>query len=93
MSRLVQAPKIEVFATIKLNEQELRALDALVGYGDQPFLDAFYKLLGKAYMEPHEAGIRSLFEVIRADLVPILARASAARKAFCIQNSPQGDKP
>lgn len=82
----MQVPKVEVSATIKLTEPELRALDALVGYGDQPFLDAFYKLLGKHYMQPHEAGIRSLFAVIRAELNPILARADAAKQAFSLRD-------
>nr|WP_319566273.1 hypothetical protein [uncultured Rhodoferax sp.] len=86
MTRLIQQPVVEVGATIKLTEPELRALEALAGYGDQPFLDAFYKLLGKHYMQPHEAGIRSLFAVIRADLNPILERADAAKKAFALRD-------
>jgi hypothetical protein len=86
MSRLMQTPVVEVGATIKLNEAELRALEALVGYGDAPFLKVFYENMGKHYLQPHEAGIKSLFAVIRADLAPILARADAAKKAFALRD-------
>lgn len=82
----MQAPHVEVSATIKLNEVELRALEALVGYGDAPFLKVFYENMGKHYLQPHEAGIKSLFAVIREDLAPILARADAAKKAFALRD-------
>ena len=86
MSRLTQVPTVEVSATIKLNESELRALEALVGYGTDSFLKVFYGQMGKTYMQPHEAGLRSLFTVIRSDLNPILARADAAKKAFALRD-------
>ena len=86
MSRLIQQPKVEVSATIKLTETELRALEALVGYGTDSFLEIFYKHMGKHYLQPHEAGIKSLFDVIRTDLNPILQRADAAKKAFALRD-------
>lgn len=86
MSRLIQQPKVEVSATIKLTETELRALEALVGYGTDNFLEVFYKQMGKHYLQPHEAGIRTLFDVIRSDLNPILHRADAAKKAFALRD-------
>ena len=86
MSRLMQAPIVEVGATIKLTEAELRALEALVGYGDGPFLEVFYKHMGRHYLQPHEAGLKSLFAVIRSDLAPILDRADAAKKAFALRD-------
>lgn len=86
MSRLTQLPVVEVGATIRLTEPELRALEALVGYGDEAFLKVFYEKLGRAYMQPHEAGLKSLFAVIRADLNPILARAKAAKQAFALSD-------
>jgi hypothetical protein len=82
----MQVPRVEVSATIKLTEPELRALDALAGYGDDAFLSIFYKHMGEAYLKPHEAGLRSLFAVIRADLNPILSRANAAKKAFALRD-------
>lgn len=86
MSRLTQVPYVEVGATIKLTEAEMRALEALAGYGDDAFLQVFYKLLGETYMRPHAAGLKSLFAVIRADLRPILHRADGAKKAFALRD-------
>jgi hypothetical protein len=67
-------------ATLTLNETEVRALDALVGYGDDAFIKAFYETLGKAYMRDHEAGLRSAFEAIRRDVLPALHEIKQARK-------------
>jgi hypothetical protein len=86
MTRLIQQPVIEVSATIKLTEPELMALACLASYGTVAFLEAFYKYMGKAHLQPHAAGITSLFEVIRADLGPIVARAEAAKKAFALRD-------
>ncbi|GJE78139.1 hypothetical protein [Methylorubrum suomiense] len=68
--------------TFVVTEEEARALDALVGYGDEAFLRVFYKHLGQSYMKPHEAGLRSLFKRVRADMPSILDRFNAARVAF-----------
>jgi hypothetical protein len=86
MSRLIQQPSVEVSATIKLTEPELRALEALTSYGDEIFLEVFYARLGKSCLRPHEAGIRSLFAMIRTDLAPILRRATAAKTAFTMKD-------
>ena len=61
--------KIDYELTLKLNETEARALDALVGYGHEAFLKVFYEQLGKSYMQPHEAGLIALFKAIK-DQVP-----------------------
>lgn len=66
MAKLIQRPVIEAHATITLNEAEMGALDALAGYGTDTFLRVFYKEMGKSYLEPHEAGLRSLFEAAGA---------------------------
>lgn len=84
MRRLIQAPHVETHATIELSEMEMRALDALIGYGIQPFLDAFYKHLGKHYMQPCEAGLRSLFKTLGSEIPSVLRRADAARQAFAL---------
>jgi hypothetical protein len=81
-SRIVEMPRVEVSVSIKLNEAEMRALDALVGYGTDSFLQVFYEKLGKSYMQPHEAGLRSLFSAVSENIPAILRRADAARKAF-----------
>ena len=51
--------------TVALTESEAEALNAIVSYGDTEFLKVFYEYMGRAYLEPHEAGLRSLFHSIR----------------------------
>ncbi|WP_176461495.1 hypothetical protein [Bordetella genomosp. 1] len=84
MSRFRQAPRVEAHATIELTEEEMRALDALVGYGIEPFLQVFYQNMGESYLRPHEQGLRSLFETVSYDIPAVLRRADAARKAFVL---------
>jgi hypothetical protein len=82
MAAIEGRPKIELQVTIALTEAEARALDGLVGYGDDAFVKAFYESLGQHYLKPHEAGLRSLFRSVRAQLPCVLDRVNAARKAF-----------
>ncbi len=82
MAEIVQRPQVEVSAVISFNESELRALDALAGYGDEAFLKVFYEKLGKHYMTPHEAGLRLFFNSIREIVPGILGRADDARRVF-----------
>lgn len=86
MSRLTQVPMVDVQVSIQLNESEMRALDALAGYGADSFLKVFYEHMGKHYMRPHEAGLRSLFKTIQSELPPIMKRAEAARTAFALRD-------
>jgi hypothetical protein len=80
MARFVRhTTKVEATAVLELNEDEIAAIDALTGYGVGSFLDTFYTKLGKAYMEPHEAGLRSFFEGVKG-ASGIVAQARAARK-------------
>jgi hypothetical protein len=79
-------PRITLDVALKLNESEIRALDALAGYGAKVFLEVFYEHMGRAYMEPHEAGLRSLFDTIKAELPSIINRQTAARKAFALHD-------
>lgn len=65
---------------LSLNEVELRALDALVGYGIDAFIEKFYTHLGKAYMEKHEAGLRTIFAKIDK-LRPALAEIEKVKHA------------
>lgn len=82
MAEIIQKPNVQVTATFQFNEAELRALDALVGYGVDPFLEAFYAKMGKHYMQPHETGLRSLFESVRQAVPGILSRTDDARRVF-----------
>ncbi len=74
--------------TLTLDEAQARALDALVGYGIDPFLKVFYEKLGRHYMEPFELGLRSLFKAIDEQVEPELHRIKCARKSIA-----QWDKP
>lgn len=56
--------KVDVQVELILNEDELLALDALLGYDLEVFLKIFYEKMGRAYLEPHEAGLRSLVRTI-----------------------------
>jgi hypothetical protein len=55
---------VETVCSLQLNDEEVAALDALVGYGIESFLNVFYEKLGRAYLEPHEGGLRSLFKAV-----------------------------
>ena len=71
--------QVTVQAVIRLSEIEIRALDALAGYGIDAFLQVFYKQLGKCYMEPHEEGLRKLFENIEKECRPAMSIIDEAR--------------
>ena len=72
--------KILFSVKCELTENELRALDALVGYGFDSFIKHFYGL-GKHYMEPYENDLKQLFAKVES-LRPELANIDAARKAL-----------
>lgn len=57
--------KVEISATLELTQAEIGALDALAGYGTDTFLKVFYERMGKAYLQPYEAGLKSLFAKVR----------------------------
>ncbi len=54
-------PTISARISISLTEEEARALVELTSYGTDMFLEVFYSHLGKSYLEPHESGLRALF--------------------------------
>ena len=58
--------------TMTLTEIEARALKELTGYGLKEFLRVFYSQLGRSYLEPYEAGVRSLFDSIPSQIGPEL---------------------
>lgn len=86
MSKLTQAPRVELDVSVKLTIAEIKALDAIAGYGSKAFLEVFYEHMGVSYLRPHEAGLRSLFETIRSELSPIIERHKAARTAFALRD-------
>jgi hypothetical protein len=82
MAKITGIPAIEITTTFTVSESELRALEALAGYGDDAFITHFYEKLGKAYMLKHEAGLREFLKSIRNTVGPILNRTDQARKIF-----------
>jgi hypothetical protein len=82
MAKLEERPRVELEVRFTVTESEARALDALVGYGDDAFIKVFYEKLGKAYMREHEQGLRSFFKSIREMMPSFLDRADRARKVF-----------
>lgn len=66
-------------AVLHLTEPEIRAMDAMVGYGIDAFLQVFYEKLGKAYMRDHEGGLRTFFESIEKQIRPELHRMDAIK--------------
>lgn len=71
--------EVKITATLTLTEGQLRALDAMAGYGADAFLRAFYVKLGKHYMKPFERDLRDLFKAIAAQVPPALQGVKEAR--------------
>jgi len=65
----------------ELTEQELRALDALVGYGFENFLKVFYEHMGKHYLEPYAQDLKALFDKVES-LRPEIGKIDTARKSL-----------
>lgn len=82
MAKIQGQPSVALHVTLQLSEPEAAALDALAGYGTEPFLKVFYEHMGKSYLQPHEAGLISLFAAAGHLLPPLLNRARVAREAF-----------
>ncbi len=80
---------LDVEAKLVLNEDECRALDALIGYGTDSFLKVFYEKLGAHYMRPHENGLRSLFAKFAEVSGPAMRLADETRKAIKAGKEPK----
>jgi len=79
--KLTSKPQIKLEVNLTLDEDECLALDAIIGYGADKFLDVFYTHLGKSYLQPHEKGVRSLFTGLKETLPEALNKIENARKA------------
>jgi hypothetical protein len=73
---------ITTTALLELTEAEMGALDALAGYGTDPFLKTFYKHMGEAYLKPYETGLRSLFDRIKSTVPSALRDVKTARDSL-----------
>lgn len=87
MAKIAIKPTVLFECAITLTESEARALDAMVGYGTDPFLKAFYGHLGQAYMLQHETGLRSLFDSIKSTIPQQLRGIDEARKTLAASTS------
>lgn len=82
MAKIQGRPSVVLTATLVLTKHELGALEALAGYGTDEFLKIFYEHMGKHYLRPHEAGLRSLFESVREHVPRLIRRAEDAEAVF-----------
>ncbi len=71
---------VTVTATLVLDEREIRALDALTGYGVDTFLRVFKKHLGKGYLRGYEGGVISLFKAVDECCKPAIDSLEKARR-------------
>lgn len=80
MTKVRNKATVEFSSTVTLSESAIRALDALVGYGDDAFLKAFKENLGEAYIRKHEGGLKEFFAIVREQVLPPLADIDQARR-------------
>jgi len=84
MAKVTNRAIISFSAVLTLEEEEIRALDALVGYGDDAFIEEFKERLGKSYLRDHENGLRSAFSAIRSQVLPALSTIDEARRRLSV---------
>ncbi len=82
MAKISAKADLDLQITFTINEQEARALQALVGYGDEAFLRVFYEKMGRSYLRPHEAGLLQFFATVRASVSGPLDRVDEAREVY-----------
>lgn len=84
MSKIDAKAKVDVSFSINFNLTigEAKALDAIVGYGVEPFLEVFYRSMGRAYLQPHESEMKKLFERVKAELPKEIRKIDTAESAI-----------
>lgn len=87
LTQLRSRADVRFEVTLLLNEEEAHALVALAAYGDDDFLRFFYAHLGRTILEPHEAGLRSLFRSV-GDLDHRLKQVDIARDLLAQRKLP-----
>lgn len=73
--------ELDLKISIELTVQEAHALKEIIGYGAEEFLNGYYKVLGKSYLQPYEKGVHSLFKTIKESLPQKLRDADEIIKA------------
>jgi hypothetical protein len=81
IQRVAQQPLIEVTATLRLTEPELRFLALLASYRVESVVVALADEVNNEFKN-HAKAIESLIEMARAEVRPVLRRTDAARDAF-----------
>ena len=79
---LVTKPAISVVVTIQLNEAEMRMLEETARYSEDAFIGGILRNSPDRLKEVHAAAARSLYQMIRRGINPVLARTDKARSAF-----------
>ncbi len=74
--------RIEYQIGLTLNETEARALDGLVGYGDDAFIKHFKENLGTHYIRDHVDGLKSFFKTVREQVLPELYEIDELRRTW-----------
>lgn len=82
MAKLIGNAVLNVKATFELDEEELRAMEALSGYGNDAFIKVFYQHLGEAYMKKHEDGLRRVLDMFCKTTPSVLHMVDKARRAL-----------
>jgi len=72
---------VEAKVYLELTEGEARALAAICAYNPRPFTEWFYAKLGKAYLQPFESSIPTLFNKAR-ELKHAIRKIDEARNAI-----------
>ena len=80
MAKAITKPEVTVRIQIEIDEVEAAALIDLAGYGVDAFIEAFYEKLGKAYLQKHEAGLRTFLSTITTAVSPVVHQAQKARQ-------------
>lgn len=82
---------VQFTSTLTLTETEMRALDAIVGYGFDSFIKVFKRDLGETYIQSHEDGARALFATIKREVRPVLNEVAKIRKRLLdMADKPEG---
>lgn len=74
--------ELDIKIAIELTLSEARALNEMVKYGSKPFLEGYYKQLGKSYLKPYEDGVVSLFDTVKQTLPFEISKADEIIKAI-----------
>ena len=82
MAKIIGKPTVQLTVWIELNENEVGLLNAIAGYGWEPFAKVFKEKLGSAYLERYEQAGPELFELLFQKLSGQINMASDARRVF-----------